>query len=100
MKVVLNQLFKLDADAVESFGINLLAIVEGRPKLLTCARRLRVFLDHRAGGDAPDDHDLRKAEERLHIPEGLKIALDNLDAVIALIRAQPQARGREGRPLL
>ena len=86
-QVVLNQLFKL-TPMQESFGINLLAIVEGRPKLLTLREALRVFLDHRREVVTRRTiYDLRKAEERLHILEGLKIALDNLDAVIALIRA-------------
>jgi DNA gyrase subunit A len=86
-QVVLNQLYKL-TQMQESFGVNLLAIVEGRPKLLTLREALQVFLDHRREVVTRRTvYDLRKAEERLHILEGLKIALDNLDAVIALIRA-------------
>ncbi|HEY8516635.1 MAG TPA: DNA gyrase subunit A [Candidatus Binatia bacterium] len=86
-QVVLNQLFKL-TPMQESFGVNLLAIVEGRPKLLTLRDALQVFLDHRREVVTRRTmYDLRKAEERLHILEGLKIALENLDAVIALIRA-------------
>jgi DNA gyrase subunit A len=95
-QVVLNHLFKL-TPMQESFGMNLLAIVEGRPKLLTLRDALRVFLDHRREVVTRRTvFDLRKAEERLHILEGLKIALDNLDAVIALIRAAAnpaEARG-------
>ncbi|MEW6269075.1 MAG: DNA gyrase subunit A [Thermodesulfobacteriota bacterium] len=86
-QVVLNQLFKL-TPMQESFGINLLAIVDGRPKLLTLRDAIAVFLDHRREVVTRRTvYDLRKAEERLHILEGLKIALENLDAVIALIRA-------------
>jgi DNA gyrase subunit A len=86
-QVVLNRLFKL-TPMQESFGVNLLAIVEGRPKLLNLRDALAVFLDHRREVvTRRTAYDLRKAEERLHILEGLKIALENLDAVIALIRA-------------
>jgi DNA gyrase subunit A len=85
-QVVLNQLFKL-TQMQDSFGMNLLAIVEGRPKLLTLRDALAVFLDHRREVVTRRTvFDLRKAEERLHILEGLKIALENLDAVIDLIR--------------
>ncbi len=86
-QVVLNQLYKL-TPMQESYGVNLLAIVDGRPKLLTLCDALQVFLDHRREVVTRRTvYDLRKAEERLHILEGLKIALENLDAVIALIRA-------------
>jgi DNA gyrase subunit A len=96
-QVILNQLFKL-TPMQESFGMNLLAIVEGRPKLLTLRDALRVFLDHRREVVTRRTiYDLRKAEERLHILEGLKIALENLDAVIALIRAAASpAEARSG----
>ena len=96
-QVVLNQLFKL-TQMQESFGMNLLAIVEGRPKLLTLRDALAVFLDHRREVVTRRTvFDLRKAEERLHILEGLKIALDNLDAVITLIRAAANpAEARSG----
>jgi len=86
-EVVKNQLYKLTA-LQESFGINLLAIVDNRPHLLNLKDALRVFIDHRREVvTRRTRYDLRKAEERLHILEGLKIALDALDAVIALIRA-------------
>jgi DNA gyrase subunit A len=92
-QVVLNQLFKL-TPMQESFGVNLLAIVEGKPRLLNLRDALQVFLDHRREVVTRRTvFELRKAEERLHILAGLKIALENLDAVIALIRgaASPQA---------
>ena len=85
-EIILNQLYKHTA-LQESFGINMLAIVEGRPKILNLKEALKAFLDHRKEVvTRRTAYDLRKAEERLHILEGLRIALDNLDAVIALIR--------------
>jgi DNA gyrase subunit A len=86
-EVVQNQLFKL-SQLQESFGINMLAIVGGRPKLLSLRDALQVFIDHRKEVITRRTvFELRKAQERLHILEGLKIALEHLDAVIALIRA-------------
>jgi DNA gyrase subunit A len=96
-QVVLNRLFKL-TPMQESFGVNLLAIVEGRPKLLNLREAIAVFLDHRREVVTRRTvFDLRKAVERLHILAGLKIALDNLDAVIALIRrAASPGEARDG----
>jgi len=95
--VVINQLYKHTA-LQESFGINMLAIVDGRPKLLSLKDALKAFLDHRKEVvTRRTAYDLRKAEERLHILEGLKIALDHLDAVIALIRrSQDPKVAKEG----
>jgi DNA gyrase subunit A len=95
--VVLNQLYR-HTQMQDSFGVNLLAIVEGRPKLLNLRDALVIFLDHRREVITRRTlYDLRKAEERLHILEGLKIALDNLDSVIALIRASSNpAEARSG----
>jgi DNA gyrase subunit A len=85
-EIVINQLYK-HTSLQESFGINMLAIVEGRPKILNLKEVLKAFLNHRKEVvTRRTAYDLRKAEERLHILEGLRIALDNLDAVIALIR--------------
>jgi DNA gyrase subunit A len=85
--IVLNQLYKL-TPMQESFGIIMLAIVDNRPKLLTLKDALQVFLGHRKEVVTRRTvFELRKAEERLHILDGLKIALDHLDAVIKLIRA-------------
>jgi DNA gyrase subunit A len=85
-EIIINQLYK-HTSLQESFGINMLAIVEGRPKLLNLKAALKAFLDHRKEVVIRRTaYDLRKAEERLHILEGYRIALDNLDAVIALIR--------------
>ncbi|MGE0823262.1 MAG: DNA gyrase subunit A [Candidatus Binatia bacterium] len=84
--VVLNQLYKM-TPMQESFGIILLAIVDGRPRLLTLKDTLTLFLAHRREVVRRRTiFDLRRAEERLHILEGLKIALDNLDAVLQVIR--------------
>jgi DNA gyrase subunit A len=95
--IVLNQLYKL-TPMQESFGIIMLAIVDGRPKLLTLKDALRVFIDHRKDVVVRRTmYELRKAEERLHILDGLKIALAHLDAVIALIRqAQNPALAKAG----
>ncbi len=96
-EIIINQLYK-HTSLQESFGINMLAIVEGRPKLLNLRDALRAFLDHRKEVvTRRTAHDLRKAEERLHILEGLRIALDNLDAVITLIRnANDPKAAKEG----
>jgi DNA gyrase subunit A len=84
--IVLNQLYK-HTPLQESFGVNMLAIVEGKPKLLNLKEALKAFIDHRREVVIRRTaYDLRKAEERLHLLEGYRIALDNLDAVIALIR--------------
>jgi DNA gyrase subunit A len=95
--IVLNQLYKL-TPMQESFGIIMLAIVDGRPKLLTLKDALKVFIDHRKDVVVRRTmYELRKAEERLHILDGLKIALAHLDAVIALIRqAQSPAVAKTG----
>lgn len=86
-QVVLNQLYK-HTPMETSFGINMLAIVHGRPERLNLKELLSHFLDHRKTVIIRrTTYDLRKAEERAHILEGLKIALENLDDVVALIRA-------------
>jgi DNA gyrase subunit A len=85
-EIVINQLHK-HTQLQDSFGMNMLAIVDGKPKLLTLKEALKCFLDHRKEVvTRRTAYDLRKAAERLHILEGFRIALDNLDAVIALIR--------------
>ena len=96
-EIIINQLYKHTA-LQESFGINMLAIVDGKPKLLNLKEALKCFLDHRKEVvTRRTAYDLRKAEERLHILEGFRIALDNLDAVISLIRNAPDPRAaREG----
>ncbi len=96
-QIIINALYK-HTSLQESFGVNMLAIIDGRPKLLNLKEILEAFLEHRRETVARRTaYDLRKAEERLHILEGLKIALDNLDAVITLIRESRDPRAaREG----
>jgi len=84
--VIQNQLYK-HTPLQDSFGIIMLAIVNGRPELLNLKQLLEQFLRHRREVVVRRSlFDLRKAEEREHILEGLKIALDHLDEVISLIR--------------
>ena len=86
-EVVENNLYKMTAMQT-SFGINLLAIVHGQPKVMSLAEILNHFLGHRREVIRRRTvFELAKAEKRAHILEGLKIALDNLDRVISLIRA-------------
>jgi DNA gyrase subunit A len=93
--VVLNNLYK-HTQLQLNFGVNMLAIVGGRPKVMTLLEILESFVDFRREVvRRRTEFELRKAEARYHILEGLKIALDHLDAVIALIRgskAIPEAR--------
>ena len=95
--VLLNQLYK-HTPLQESFGINMLAIVDGRPQLLSLKDALQVFLKHRREVVVRrTTYDLRKAEERLHVLAGLKIAVENLDRAIAIVRgAADPATAREG----
>jgi DNA gyrase subunit A len=84
--VVLNNLYK-HTQLETTFGVIMLALVNNRPEVLNLKQILHYFLEHRKEVVVRrTTYDLRKAEERAHILEGLKIALDNLDAVIALIR--------------
>jgi DNA gyrase subunit A len=94
-EVVLNNLYKHTA-LQGTFGIILLAIVAGRPKVLTLVELIDSFIEFRREVvRRRAEFELRKAEARAHILEGLRIALDHLDAVISLIRAAkspPEAR--------
>ncbi len=96
-EIILNQLYKHTA-LQESFGINMLGIADGKPKLLNLKEALKAFIEHRKEVvTRRTAYDLRKAEERLHILEGYRIALDNLDAVIALIRGSADPKvAKEG----
>ena len=86
-EVVQNNLWKM-TPLQESFGINMLAIVEGRPQILSLKQALTHFIAHRRDVVTRRTmFDLREARDRMHILEGLKIAVDNIDAVIDLIRA-------------
>src|SRR5204863_6118273 len=79
-----------------SFGIIMLAIIGGRPKVMNLLELIETFVDFRREiVRRRTEYELRKAEARYHILEGLKIALDHLDAVITLIRGSktvPEAR--------
>ena len=85
--VLLNQLYK-HTQLQESFGVIMLALVDGRPCVLNLHEMLRLYLEHQKEVIVRRTRfELAKAEARAHILEGLKIALDNLDAVIKTIRA-------------
>ena len=90
-KIVLNQLYKL-TQMQESYGMIMLAIHEGRPRELSLREMLLQFLEHRRRViTRRSQFELRQAEARLHILEGLLIALNNLDAIIKLIRGSQDA---------
>jgi DNA gyrase subunit A len=90
-EVVLNQLYKM-TPLQTTFGVILLALVQGRPVLLTLKQALRHFLDFRREVVIRRaTFDLAQAEARAHVLEGLAVALDRLDEVIALIRAAEDA---------
>ncbi|WP_294079789.1 DNA gyrase subunit A [Proteiniphilum sp. UBA5384] len=85
--VVLNKLYKLTA-LQSSFSVNNIALVKGRPELLSLKRMIELFVEHRIDVvTRRTRYELRKAEERAHILEGLIIASDNIDEVIAIIRS-------------
>ena len=85
--VVLNKLYKLTA-LQSSFSVNNIALVNGRPELLNLKRMIELFVEHRHEVVIRrTKYDLRKAEERAHILEGLIIASDNIDEVISIIRS-------------
>ncbi len=94
-EVVLNNLYK-HTQLQQSFGIITLAIVAGRPKVLSLVEVIDLFIDFRREVVRRRiEFELRKAEARAHILDGLRIALDHLDGVIALIRASktpPEAK--------
>jgi DNA gyrase subunit A len=86
-QVIINQLYKM-TPMQSSFGIIMLAIVGGQPRILTMKEVLALFIEHRKDIVIKRTlFDLKKAEARAHILEGLKIALDNLDEVIQIIKS-------------
>ena len=86
-KIVLNRLFSL-TQLQDAFHVNALALVGGKPQVLTLRDMLREFIQHRRTVVIRRArYDLKKAEQRAHILEGLKIALDNIDEVVRIIRA-------------
>ena len=85
--VILNKLYK-DTQLQDSFGINMVAIIDGQPKLLNLKEVIDAFLRHRREVVTRRTiFELRKARERGHILEGLAVALSNVDEIIALIKA-------------
>ncbi|MEZ4702168.1 MAG: DNA gyrase subunit A [Rhodothermales bacterium] len=87
--VVQNQLYKFTA-CQQTFGVNVVALVDGRPRTLNLKDMIRHYVDHRHEVVVRrTQYELRKAEERAHVLRGLVIALDHLDAVITIIRYSP-----------
>ena len=90
-KMVLNNLFKYTV-LQTTFGVQLLALVNGEPRLLTLKKALQIYIQHRQGViTRRSEFELAKAEARAHILDGLLIALAKLDAVIKTIRSSPDA---------
>jgi len=90
-RVVLNNLYK-QTPLQSNFGANMLALVNGEPQLLSLSQFLNVFLDFRIETiTRRTQYELRKAEERDHLLQGLLIALENLDSIIQLIRRAPDS---------
>jgi len=86
-EIILNQLFKM-TQLQDSFGMNMVALIDGQPKLLNLKQFLDAFLRHRREVVTRRTiFDLRKARDRGHILEGLAVALSNVDEIIALIKA-------------
>ncbi|MCW5624318.1 MAG: DNA gyrase subunit A [Burkholderiales bacterium] len=88
-EVVLNNLYK-ETQMQDSFGMNMVALVDGQPRLLNLKQFLEAFIRHRREVVTRRTiYDLRKARERGHILEGLAVALSNVDEIIELIKAAP-----------
>jgi len=96
-QVIINQLYKYTT-LQQTFGIIMLSLVDGQPRILNLKQMLAYYLEHQKEViRRRSQFDLRKAEERFHIVEGLLTALDRLDEVIALIRASKDVlTAREG----
>jgi DNA gyrase subunit A len=96
-EVVLNNLYK-QTQLQDSFGMNMVALLDGQPKLLNLKQMLTAFLAHRREVvTRRTAYDLRKARERAHLQEGLAVALSNVDEIIALIKAaRTPAEAKQG----
>ena len=93
-QVVLNQLYK-HTQLQDSFGVIMLSLVDGVPRTLNLAEMIGYYVDHQIDVvTRRTRYELKKAEERDHIVKGLLIALDNLDAVIKVIRGSQDAEER------
>ncbi len=96
-KKVLNQLYKY-TPLQTTFGVQMLALVDGEPRLLSLKKALQLFIEHRQTVLTRRSRcELEKALQRAHILEGLAIALDNLDAAIQTIRQAPDAEAAKER---
>lgn len=96
--VVLNNLYKQTA-MQSTFGVNMLALVDGQPKVLSLKEMLHYYLEHqKVVITRRTRFELRKAEDRAHILEGLRIALDHIDEIISIIRGSRS--GDEAKPVL
>jgi DNA gyrase subunit A len=94
---VLNQLYKY-TPLQSTFGVNMLALVDGEPRILPLKRALQVYVEHRLQViTRRSQYELDKARQRAHILEGLRIALSNLDAIIQTIRQSASADEARGR---
>ena len=88
-KKVLNQLYKFTM-LQSTFGVQMLALVDGEPRLLPLKRALQIFIEHRQTVIVRrSNYDLAKARARIHILDGLLVALENIDAVIQTIKESP-----------
>lgn len=97
---VLNQLYKY-TPLQSTFGVNMLALVDGEPRILPLKRALQVYIEHRRQViTRRTQFELDKAKHRAHILEGLRIALSNLDAVIQTIRQSPDAEAARERLMM
>ena len=102
-EVVLNNLYK-ETQMQDTFGMNMVALVDGQPRLLNLKELLEAFLRHRREVVTRRTvFELRKARERGHMLEGLAVALSNVDEIIALIKAVAHAgrgaRAADGAPV-
>jgi DNA gyrase subunit A len=96
-QIVLNQLFK-HTQMQSTFGVIMLALVDGVPRIMNLREVIRHFLDHRHEVVVRrSEHDLKQALEREHILEGLKIAVDAIDDVVELIKASPDTETASAR---
>ena len=88
-EIVKNQVYK-HSRLQDTFGVNMVALVDGRPQVVTLKDAIRHYVDHRHEIVVRrTEYDLAQAQDRAHILEGLTLALDHLDAVIAIIRHSP-----------
>jgi DNA gyrase subunit A len=96
-QIVLNQLYK-HTQLQSTFGVIMLALVNGVPKIMDLREMIQHFLDHRHEVVVRrSQYDLRQALDREHILEGLKIAVDNIDEVVELIRSSPDTETANAR---